>query len=74
MQRMINDEISKRVPNQQDVIRDAMRYLRAQDFIKHLYKCKSHMTRQELLTLCGQALNGDIDGAMRGLGTIMNRR
>ena len=74
MQRAIKDEISKRMPDRENVSRESLRYLRAHDFIKHLYKCKSHMTRQELLTLRGQALKGDIDGAMRGLGTIMDRR
>lgn len=74
MQRAIKDEISKRMPDREKVSCEALRYLRAHDFIKHLYKCKNSMTRQELLTLRGQALKGDIDGAMRGLGTIMNRR
>ena len=60
--------------DRQEIAREAVRYLKAQDFLRMLYKHSQYLTRQQMKTLRGQALNGDIDGAMRGLGTIMNRR
>lgn len=44
---------------------DALRVLRA---------ASRSLTRQQLLTLLGQVLSGDVDAAMRGLRKITERR
>lgn len=60
--------------NSKDVLRhDAMRYLRAQEFLRHLYKCKL-LTLDEKKRIRARELSGDVDGAMRGLGDIVMER
>jgi len=41
-------------------------------FIKSLKD--SNLTRQQIKTLRGQALSGDVDGAKRGLEKILKRK
>ncbi len=48
-------------------------YLQAHGFLKLLKKYNSKLTRQQFKTLRGQALAGDIDGAVKGLETILYR-
>lgn len=48
-------------------------YLRAQLFLKQLKKYYPYMRFQEYRTLRGQAINGDIEGAEKGLHTILER-
>lgn len=43
-------------------------------FLRELRYHRDHLTRQQLRTLRGQALSGDIAGAMRGLGEILLRK
>lgn len=52
---------------------DAMRYLRANQFLNTLREHLDELTRQEFKTLRGQALSGDIAGAEKGLQTIIMR-
>lgn len=52
---------------------DAMRYLRANQFLNTLREHLDEMTRQEFKTLRGQALSGDIAGAEKGLQKILMR-
>ena len=52
---------------------DAMAYIRAKNFLDTLKKC-AVLTSQERSTLKGQALHGDIDGAIKGLERILRRR
>ena len=55
---------------------DAGRYLRARSVLEVLrdrYKRKI-ITQQEMKTLRGQAINGDIDGAVKGLAKIEARK
>lgn len=55
---------------------DAMIYSDNDKFLRSLravYK-NGHITRQELLTLRGQALSGDPDGAQKGLEKLMIER
>ena len=40
-------------------------------FMKHMKCARRWITRQQLLTLRGQALAGDIAGAEKGLTTIL---
>jgi len=40
-------------------------------FIKKLKDC--NLTKQQLKTLKGQALNGDLEGAKKGLNKILKR-
>lgn len=42
-------------------------------FMKVLKQKKANLTRQQLLTLKGQALAGDISGSYEGLAGIMRR-
>lgn len=53
---------------------DALVYLRAHPFLERLKQCKKHLDRQQLKTLRGQALNGDLEGAEKGLAKIMGGR
>ena len=46
-------------------------FLRAHQFLEHLKKNSEHLTRQQFLTLRGQALSGDIEGANKGLEKIV---
>ena len=61
--------------NDLTVPEDAKRYLRARNVLTALrdrYR-NGIITRQEYSTLRGQALNGDIDGAIKGLGKLEYR-
>lgn len=42
--------------------------------MKSLYVHHSKLTRQQFRTLKGQALSGDIDGAAKGLKTILKAK
>ena len=46
---------------------DPVNYLKADGFLRELKKYAGVIDRQTLLTLRGQALKGDIDGAAKGL-------
>lgn len=46
---------------------------RLKSFIQNLRRCHGALPRQTLLTLRGQALAGDIDGAERGLARLLFR-
>jgi hypothetical protein len=50
------------------------RYVAAAYFLRELRYHRDRLTRQQLRTLRGQALSGDIAGAMRGLGEILMRK
>lgn len=54
---------------------DAMRYLRAHKVLTELrYEFRRNtITRQQYRTLRGQAVAGDLDGALKGLARIMAR-
>jgi len=43
-------------------------------FLRELRKYKDHLTKQQFKTLRGQVLNGDCEGANKGLKKILNRR
>lgn len=47
-------------------------YRRAKTFLYVLGESRTRLDRQQLLTLKGQALEGDIDGAYHGLWTILH--
>lgn len=49
-------------------------YTRAFLFPRRLGKYRWELTTQQLRTLCGQALKGDLDGAVRGLGRMLMQR
>jgi len=53
---------------------EAARYLAAHKFLETLKRHDGEITRQEYKTLRGQALNGDIEGATKGLDTILYGR
>ena len=44
------------------------------DALKMLRQYASVLTRQELLTFRGQILSGDVEGAFKGIQTILRRR
>lgn len=48
-------------------------YTNAADFLRQLRKHHRELSRQQILTLRGQALKGDIVGAYQGLNTILQR-
>ena len=41
------------------------------EFLKHLKSYRGVLPRHTLLTLRGQAISGDVDGAMRGLARML---
>ena len=41
------------------------------EFLKHLKAYRGILPRHTLLTLRGQAISGDVDGAMRGLARML---
>ncbi len=44
------------------------------EFLCHLKAYRTYLPRQTILTLRGQALSGDVDGAVRGLAHILKKR
>lgn len=44
------------------------------EYIKILKKYRKRLTRQQLLTLRGQILSGDIDGFKKGLQKVLSKR
>ena len=44
------------------------------EFLRHLKAYRSTLPRQVILTLRGQALSGDVDGAIRGLAQILKNK
>ena len=53
---------------------EASRYLQARPFLRDLKAAAPYLDRQQVLTLRGQALGGDVNGAAKGLAKIMRRR
>lgn len=45
-----------------------------EEFLQHLKAYRSKLPRQVVLTLRGQALSGDVDGAIRGLAQILKNK
>jgi hypothetical protein len=43
-------------------------------FLREVRKYKDHLTRQQFKTLRGQVINGECEGAKKGLEKILNRR
>ncbi len=43
-------------------------------YLKILKKYRKRLTRQQLLTLRGQVLSGDIEGFKKGLKNILSKR
>ena len=58
-----------------DVREDASRYLRAQLILSDLREkyAQGKITWQQYSTMRGQALAGDVDGAVRGLAKVLLR-
>ena len=44
------------------------------EFLRHLKAYRTYLPRQAILTLRGQALSGDVDGAVRGLAHILKNK
>ena len=49
-------------------------YIGAHAFLKLLRAYQSRLTAQQMRTLRGQAIAGDVDGAVKGLGRMLLRR
>ncbi len=43
-------------------------------FMKKLKNSRPYLSKQQYRTIKGQALSGDIDGAEKGLNSLLNRR
>lgn len=43
-------------------------------FVMELKRYKDVLPKQTIKTLKGQALSGDLEGAKKGLGTVLRRR
>ena len=54
-------------------IRKADAFLKANQFLMQLRKYNDKLTWQQYKTLRGQALAGDIEGAYKGLETLLAR-
>lgn len=48
-------------------------YAAANDFIRRLRQYLGRLSREQLKTLRGLAIKGDIDGAVKGLGKMLLR-
>ncbi|CAI9390132.1 hypothetical protein BACSP_02722 [Bacillus sp. T2.9-1] len=44
------------------------------NFVMELKRYKDVLPKQTIKTLKGQALSGDLEGAKKGLGTLLRRR
>ena len=53
---------------------DAGRYLRAKNLLDELRKCRKWIGAEKFEELRTQALDGDVDGATKALGVLMNSR
>lgn len=53
--------------------KDAMAYSAAHQFLNDLRMYRDKLTPQELRTLKGQALSGDVHGATKGLAKLLQR-
>ena len=42
-------------------------------FMIKLKNCRQYLSKQQYLTIKGQALSGDIDGAQKGLNSLLRR-
>lgn len=73
IRRLNRDMIDRALPDQRAIRHDAVRYLRAQDFLRHLYKNRL-LTMDEKKRIRARAMSGDVDGAMRELGDIVMER
>ena len=47
---------------------------RLNNFMKKLKNNRPFLSKQQYRTIKGQALSGDIDGAQKGLNSLLNRR
>jgi len=59
---------------EREVRHDVYVYLKAHKFLVALKKYSGKLTRQEMHTLRGQAISGDVDGAFKGLDRILGRK
>ena len=48
-------------------------FLNAKTFLRVMQQCRAYLTIQEMKTLRGQALNGDLEGAYKGLEKLLRR-
>jgi len=49
-------------------------FISKEEILRHLKAYRSKLPRQAVLTLRGQALSGDVDGAIRGLSQILKNK
>lgn len=59
--------------DEKSIKKDAMCYLKAREFLDKLRLYRKSIDTQIYRTLRGQALNGDLQGAERGLERILRR-
>ena len=52
----------------------ALDYIKANNFLTALKRHDEDLTQQEYKTLRGQALAGDVEGAIKGLERILSRK
>ena len=45
-----------------------------EEFLRHLKAYRNMLPRQTILTLRGQALSGDVEGAIRGLAQLLKNK
>ena len=45
-----------------------------EQFLRHLKAYRTYLPRHTILTLRGQALSGDVDGAVRGLAHVLKNK
>ena len=46
---------------------------RLNSFMRKLKNCRQYLSKQQYRTIKGQALSGDIDGAQKGLNSLLRR-
>lgn len=56
------------------VQRAAMAYSRADKFLRELKQHQHELTPQQFKTLKGQAVSGDLDGAVKGLARVLKEK
>jgi len=68
--------VSREIKTAEAVREDAGRYLRARQILRELRgrRVSGEITAQQYRTIRGQALAGDVDGAVKGLAKVLRKR
>ena len=66
----LSDQIRRRREDEKII---PMQYLKVNNFLDRMRRAEKLMSHQEFMTLRGQAIHGDIEGAEKGFRKILER-